>query len=73
MKAPTSEGVNGKEFLVDIFNKEIFLCSPLKVEEPTSFQDAIDTLNHKEWIDAMKDKMHSMVRNKVWKLVDLPL
>jgi len=52
--------------------EEIFLCTPLEIEEPTSFQEAIDSSNHKEWMKAMRDEMDSMVRNKVWELVDLP-
>jgi len=44
---------------------EVFLCTPLKVEEPTSFQEAVDLPNHKEWMDAMKDEMDSMATNKV--------
>jgi len=51
---------------------EVLLCTPLEVDEPTSFKEAVDSPNHKEWIDAMKDEMGSMVRNKVWELVDLP-
>ena len=51
---------------------EIFLCTPLEVEEPTSYQEAIDSPSHKEWMDAMRDEMDSMARNKVWELVDLP-
>jgi len=43
----------------------------LEVEEPTSYQEAIDSPNHKEWMIAMKDEMDSMARNKVWNLVDL--
>ena len=52
--------------------QEIFLCTPLEVEEPTTFQEAVDSPNHKEWMDAIKDEMDSMARNKVWELVDLP-
>ena len=52
--------------------EEIFLCTPLEVEEPTSFQEAIDSPNSKEWMDAMRDEMDSMMRNHVWELVDLP-
>jgi len=48
------------------------LCTPLEVEEPTSFQEAIDSPNSKEWMDAMRDEMDSMMRNHVWELVDLP-
>jgi len=44
----------------------------LEVKEPTSYQEATDSLNHKEWIDVMRDKIDSMARNKVWELVDLP-
>jgi len=51
---------------------EVFLCTPLEVDEPTFFQEAVDSPNYKEWMDAMKDEMDSMARNKVWKLVNLP-
>jgi len=47
------------------------LCTPLEIYEPTSFQEAIDLPNGKEWTDAMRDEMDSMVRNQVWEL-DLP-
>ena len=53
--------------------EEIFLCNPLKVEESTSFQEAVDSPNHIEWVDAMKDEMDSMARNKIWELVNLAL
>jgi len=43
----------------------------LEVKEPASFQEAFDSPNHKEWMDAMKDEMDLMARNKVWELVDL--
>jgi len=52
--------------------EEIFLCTPLEIEEPTSFQEAIDSPNHKEWMEAMRDEMDSMARNKVWELIDFP-
>jgi len=52
--------------------EEIFLCTPLEVNEPISYQEAIDSPNYKEWIDVIRDEMDSMARNKVWKLVDLP-
>ena len=48
------------------------MCTPLEIKEPTSFQEAVDSPNHKEWIEALRDEMDSMTRNKVWKLVDLP-
>jgi len=43
----------------------------LEFEEPTSYQDAIDSPSYKEWMDPMRDKRDSMARNKVWELVDL--
>jgi len=45
---------------------------PLKIEELTSYVEAIDLLNHKEWMDAMRDELDSMARNEVWELVNLP-
>jgi len=44
----------------------------LEVEEPTSYQKAIDLPNHKEWLDSIRDEMDLMARNKIWELVDLP-
>jgi len=35
------------------------MYTPLEVEEPTSYQKAIDSSNHKEWMDTMRDKMDS--------------
>ena len=35
--------------------EEILLCNPLDVEEPISFQEAVNLPNHKEWMDAMKE------------------
>jgi len=45
---------------------------PLEIEAPTSYVEAIDSPNHKEWMDAMRDELDSMARNEVWELVDLP-
>ena len=62
-----------EEFLDDIFkSKKIFLCNPLEIDKPTSFHEAIDSPNYKELMEAMRDGIDSMARNKVWKLVDLP-
>ena len=41
------------------------MCTYLKIDEPISFQKAIDSLNQKEWIDVMRDKMDSMATNMV--------
>ena len=45
--------------------EEIFLCTLLEIEEPTSFQEAIDSPNHEEWMEGMRDEMDSMARNRV--------
>jgi len=45
---------------------------PLEIEEPISYLEAQDSPHHKEWMDAMRDKLDSMARNEVWELVDLP-
>jgi len=37
-----------------------------EVKELTSFQEVVDSPNHKEWMNAMKYEMDSMPRNKVW-------
>ena len=42
------------------------------MDEPTSFQEAMDLLNNKEWTDVMKDAMDFMKRKEVWELADLP-
>lgn len=44
----------------------------MEIDEPTSFQEAIDSPNHKHWMDAMRDEIDSMARNRIWELVDLP-
>jgi len=44
----------------------------LEVEEPLSYQEAIHSPSHKEWMDAMKDEMDLMIRNNAQELIDLP-
>jgi len=54
-----------EELFDNQIEEEIFICTPLKIEEPTFFQEDIDSLNYKGWMDTMRDEMDSMVRNKV--------
>jgi len=61
--------VAGRYFQIE---EEIFLCTPLEIDESTSFQEAVNSPSNKEWMDAMQDEMNSMIRNQVWELVDLP-
>ena len=53
------------EIKKDLQLYEVFLCTPLEIDEPTSFKEAFDSPNHKEWMDAMKDEMDSIAKNKV--------
>ena len=41
------------------------------VSYPTTYKEAIVSLQSNFWIDVMKDEMTSMSQNKVWSLVDL--
>ncbi|GJV91158.1 retrotransposon protein, putative, ty1-copia subclass [Tanacetum coccineum] len=43
------------------------------LNEPTSYKDAMLDPESKNWLDAMNAEMQSMIDNKVWVLVDLPL
>lgn len=52
--------------------EDVFFCTPSEIEEPTSYEEAITSPNKEEWINAMKEEMDSMSKNKVWELVDLP-
>ena len=45
------------------------MCTPLEIDEPTSFQEAIDSANHKEWMEAMTDGMDSMERKRFGNLL----
>ena len=66
--------MSAEEFFNGFFQikEDNFFCVPLEIEEPTSYVEAIDSPNHKEWMDAMRDELDSMARNEVWELVDLP-
>jgi len=46
--------------------EDIFFCMPLEIQEPTSYVDALDSSNHKQWMEAMRDELDSMARNEVW-------
>jgi len=67
IEVPGSDRVSVEEFFNGISKSKIkiFLRTPSKVKEPTSYEEAIDSPNHKEWMDAMRDEMDSMARNKV--------
>ena len=41
-------------------------------EEPTNVEEALQSQNADHWINAMKDEMHSLTKNKTWDLVKKP-
>ncbi|KAK1643583.1 hypothetical protein QYE76_061388 [Lolium multiflorum] len=43
-----------------------------KVEDPTSYKEAIKSLNSSRWQIAMEDELKSMGSNDVWDLVEVP-
>jgi hypothetical protein len=43
-----------------------------KVEVPTSYKDAIESMNSSKWQVAMEDELKSMDSNDVWDLVEIP-
>ena len=44
----------------------------MDIEDPTTFQEAMNRDDSKSWYEAMKSEMQSMYDNQVWILVDLP-
>ncbi len=43
-----------------------------ELDEPTCYQDAVSSPKRIEWKKAMEAKMHSLKKNNVWELVELP-
>ena len=43
-----------------------------KVEDPTSYKEAIKSMNSSKWQVAMEDELKSMASNDVWDLVEVP-
>ena len=43
-----------------------------KVEDPTSYKEAIKSMNSSKWQVAMEDELKSMSSNDVWDLVEIP-
>ena len=39
---------------------------------PATFSQFVPNFNYLEWLNAMKDELASMHKNKVWDLVELP-
>jgi FtsZ-interacting cell division protein YlmF len=41
--------------------------------KPTSFEEAMSTLNKVKWEEAINFEFHSLMQNETWTLTDLPL
>ena len=41
-------------------------------EEPTDYEDVLNSSERDKWLDAMKSEMDSMYENQVWNLVNPP-
>lgn len=41
-------------------------------EEPTSYEDALNSNNAENWLQVMNDEYHSLIQNETWTLVDEP-
>ena len=48
---------------------KVFPSTPLEVDEPTSFKEAVDSSNHKEWMDAMKDRLTQLQETRFGNLL----
>ena len=42
------------------------------LDEPTTFEEALNSQQKRKWEDAMAAEMHSLMDNEVWELVELP-
>jgi hypothetical protein len=42
-----------------------------KMDDPTSYKEAIMSENLKKWLEAMEDELSSMTSNNVWDLVEI--
>ena len=41
-------------------------------DDLVSFKDVINSDDSEFWLDAMKDEIESMIKNQIWKLIELP-
>jgi len=48
------------------------VCDIGKMEDPTSYKEAVKSMNSSKWQLAMEDELKSMGSNNVWDLVEIP-
>ena len=52
---------------------EVYNSEEIQMEDdPTSFEEAMRSVNSSKWTAAMEDEMKSMSANKVWDLEEIP-
>ena len=47
-------------------------CTKHCLDEPTTFEEALNSQQKRKWENAMTAEMHSLLDNDVWELVELP-
>ncbi|KAF6203143.1 hypothetical protein GE061_003559 [Apolygus lucorum] len=51
---------------------QLYSCKSNEMDEPENYKEVLESSEKEKWIDAMKDEMNSMKKNKVWELIDRP-
>lgn len=70
----SGRNVAARSYLDDyyVFLGEVYSKTSSLEEEPKSFKHAMSCSESKSWMEAMREELNSMEKNKVWELVDLP-
>jgi hypothetical protein len=64
--------MDAEESSEDNINQEVYLNEVQQPTEPTSDYEALKDPRRKQWIEAMKQEIKSLLENKTWDLTDLP-
>lgn len=67
----TTRGIRPKRY-DDYISDSSFLSHTPCFDEPQSYDDAMAGTNKTEWESAMKEEYNSLIKNRVWTLVDRP-
>lgn len=58
--------------LIDQLAGEMAYPAEAEIRDPLSYNEAISEENSPEWLEAMKNEVESLERQKTWDIVDLP-
>ena len=75
MKVPVAEASEGLKELVNQFsnNYEVYVSEEIQMQgDPTSFEEAMESVYSFEWQEAMEVEINSMNTNDVWDLEEIP-